>query len=246
MPRTCLPDKNEEEKWNLYYNVITLRNFRALVETPKDQITSPQIPTDPYIPFIPLSRSSNRLIRRRNRPPNIDLLHAPGSMEFKVRLSGVHANTLLAKEVDEQRARLVVALGESGLVVLVLLDVLDVLVEEIRRVHWSTLGFGVELRAEDGAGVVDQALVGLVVEVGEVLPPFAAEGGGVDGVAVVLGCDVALPRGEVERWDVMGSVAVLELDGLGSGSEGNELVAHAYAHDGDLGGVEQLAEVVHG
>lgn len=43
----------------------------------------------------------------------------------------------------------------------------------------------------------------------------------------------------------MGAVAILELDGLGTCSQSNKLVAHAYAHDRDLGRLEQLAEVVH-
>jgi len=156
----------------------------------------------------------------------------------------VHANTLLAKEIDKQRAGLVVALREGRLVVLVLLDALDVLIEQVRRVHGAALGLGMELGAENGAGVVDQAFVGLVVQVREVLPPLAAEGGGVDGVSVVLRRDVALARGEIERGDVVRAVAVLELDRLGAGGEGDELVAHAYAHDGDLRGLEELAEVV--
>lgn len=103
-----------------------------------------------------------------------------------------------------------------------------------------------ELGAEDGAGVVDEALVGLVVEVGEVLAPLGGEGGGVDGVAVVLRGDVALAGGEVEGGDVVRAVAVLELDGLCAGGERDELVAHADAHDGDLGGLEELAQVVDG
>lgn len=130
--------------------------------------------------------------------------------------------------------------------VLVLLDVLDVLVEKVRRVHRSALGFGVKLCTEDGARGVNDALVGLVVQVGEVLPPLTRQRGRVDGVSVVLGGDVTLAGGEVERWDVVGTVAVLELDGLGAGSEGNQLVAHTDTHDRDLGGLKQLAEVVDG
>lgn len=93
---------------------------------------------------------------------------------------------------------------------------------------------------------MDQTLVGLVVEVGEVLPPFAGQGSWVDRVSVVLRSDVALASGEVESRDVVSTVTVLELDGLCTGSKGDELVTHADAHDGDLGGLEQLAEVVDG
>lgn len=130
--------------------------------------------------------------------------------------------------------------------VLVLLDILHVLVKEVGRVKRTTLGFGMELGTEDGTGVVDQSLVGLVVEVGEVLPPLAGEGGGVDRVSVVLRGDVALAGGEVESRDVVGTVTILELDGLRTSSKSDKLVTHADAHDGDLGSLEQLAEVVDG
>ena len=103
-----------------------------------------------------------------------------------------------------------------------------------------------ELGTEDGTRVVDQTLIGLVVEVGEVLPPFAGQGGWVDRVSVVLRSDVALAGGEVESRDVVSTVTVLELDGLCTGSKGDKLVTHTDAHDGDLGGLEQLAEVVDG
>jgi hypothetical protein len=167
-------------------------------------------------------------------------------MHVKVRQSRVHANALLAKKIDKQRAGFVVALRKGSLVVLVLLDALDVLIEQIRRVHGAALSFGVELGAKDGARVVDDALVGLVVEVREVLSPLTAERSRIDSVSVVLRGDVALARGEVEGGDVVGAVAVLELDRLGSGGEGDELVTHAYTHDGDLRRLEQLAEVVDG
>jgi len=156
----------------------------------------------------------------------------------------VATNALLAQQVYKKRAGLVALLRE--LVVLVLCHVLHVLVEEVRRVKRATLGFGMELGTEDGTRVVDQTLVGLVVEVGEVLPPFAGQGGWVDRVSVVLRSDVALAGGEVESWDVVSTVTVLELDGLCTGSKGDELVTHANAHDGNLGGLEQLAEVVDG
>jgi len=103
-----------------------------------------------------------------------------------------------------------------------------------------------ELGAEDGTGVVDQTLVGLVVEVGEVFPPFAGQGSGVNRVSVVLRGDMALARGKVKSRDVMRTVAVLELDSLRTSSKGDELMTHADTHDGNLGSLEQLAEVVDG
>lgn len=55
-----------------------------------------------------------------------------------------------------------------------------------------------ELGAEDGAGAVDDAFVGRVVEVDEVLFPVGREGAGVDGISVVLRCDVAATVRKVE------------------------------------------------
>jgi len=71
-----------------------------------------------------------------------------------------------------------------------------------------------ELRAEDGSGHVDDALVAAVVEVDKVLFPIPVQGRGVDGVAVVLRCDVAPPRCEIQRGDVVCTVAVFQFDGL--------------------------------
>lgn len=75
-----------------------------------------------------------------------------------------------------------------------------------------------------------------VVEVDEVFFPVARERGGIDGVAVVLTRDVATAGCQVEGRDVVGAVAVLELDGFGSGGQSEQLVAETDAHDRDLGG----------
>lgn len=161
-------------------------------------------------------------------------------------LSRVDTNTLLGKQIDKERAGLVALGREGGLVVLVLLHALDVLIEEVGRVHGATLGLGMELGAEDRTRGVDETLVGLIVQVGEVLTPVTGQRGGVDGVTVVLGGDVALASSQVQSGDVVGTVAVLELDRLGTSSESKELVTHADAHDGDLRGLHQLAQVVDG
>lgn len=158
----------------------------------------------------------------------------------------MYANTLLAKKIDKKRARLVVPVRECSLVLLVLLDVLDVFVEKVRGIERSALGLRMELSAEDGTGVVDQTLVGLVIEVGEVLPPLTGQCGGIDSVSVVLRSDVALASGKVQGRDVVSTVAILQLDGLGTSGESNKLMTHAYAHDRDLGSLEQFAKIVHG
>lgn len=103
-----------------------------------------------------------------------------------------------------------------------------------------------ELGREDGAGGVAHTLVGAVVEVDKVLLPLAAERAGVDGVTVVLTGNVALTSGQVEGGNVVGTVAVLHLDGAGAGGQGEQLVTHADTHDGNLRGLHEGAEVVDG
>lgn len=125
-------------------------------------------------------------------------------------------------------------------------DVLKVLLEEVRAVHWAALGLGVELGREDGAGAVHHSLVAAVVEVDKVLLEVVGEAVGVDGVSVVLGGDVALASGQVQGRDVVGSVAVLHLDGLGADGHGQELVAETDSHDGDGRGLHQAGQVVDG
>ncbi len=61
---------------------------------------------------------------------------------------------------------------------------------------------------------------------------------------MVLAGDVALASGQVKGRDVVGAVAVLELDGIGTDSKSQKLVAEADAHDGDRGSLHQAAKVV--
>jgi len=126
----------------------------------------------------------------------------------------MNTDSLLGEDVNEEAVNLSTSQwGDSGLVVLVSSDVLDVEVEEVRRIHWSSLSFWVKLGGEDRSSLVDHTLIGTVIEVDEVLLKFRWEGSGVDGVTMVLGSNVALTGGEVKSWDVVSAVTVLELDG---------------------------------
>ena len=70
--------------------------------------------------------------------------------------SRMHADTLLGKEIDQQRTRAAVPLGEKGnLIALVLADTVQIDVEEIGRVKRTALGLGVELSAKDRPSLVD-------------------------------------------------------------------------------------------
>lgn len=68
---------------------------------------------------------------------------------------GLNTDTLSAEDVKHQLAGSVVLVDD--LVALGELDALEVLLEEVRAVHGATLGLGVELGGEDGAGLVYHA-----------------------------------------------------------------------------------------
>lgn len=87
-------------------------------------------------------------------------------------------------------------------------------------------------------------LVATVVEVDKVLLELAGQSAGVNGVTVVLAGDVALASGQVEGGDVVGAVAVLELNRSGADGEGEELVAQADSHDGDGRSIHETGEAV--
>jgi hypothetical protein len=197
-------------------------------------------------PSTPVTQPHPRLSRdglvRRHMPTN----NHRRVRNLKVRLIRVNTHALLAHQIHQHGTGLVALVAELVLQILVLLHVLHVLVEQVGGIERPSLSLGMELSAEDGAGVVNQALVGLVVEVREVLAPLGGERGGIDRVPVVLGCDVAATGAEVESRNIVRAVAVLQLDGLCACGQGDELVAHADAHDGDLGGFEELAQVVDG
>lgn len=161
-------------------------------------------------------------------------------MSLPIRLVRVHTDTLLAEKVNQQGAGLVHHL----LAFLILLDAIDILVEQVSRVHWSSLSFGVELGGENGSSSVDHSLVGRIVQVDKVLLPIGGQGAGINGITVVLGGDVTFAGGKVKSWDVVSTVTILELDGLCTSSECEQLVTHADAHDGNLGRLDQLSEVV--
>lgn len=157
---------------------------------------------------------------------------------------GLNADTLLAEDVNHQLRRPVVAVDLGA--VLEHLDALEVLVEQIGAVHRAALGLRVELGREDGPGLVHHALVAAIVQVDKVLLEVARQGAGINGITVVLAGDVALASGQVKGRDVVSTVAVLELDGLGADGQGQELVAKADTHDGDRRSLHQAAEVVNG
>jgi len=59
---------------------------------------------------------------------------------------------------------------------------------------------------------MDQTFVGVVIEVEEVWLPVLGQSCRINGIAVVLAGDMALPGGEIQSWDVVCSVTILHLD----------------------------------
>lgn len=166
------------------------------------------------------------------------VLHASG---------GLHTNTLLGQEVNQQRAGTAVPHRlEDGLAVLVLLYALKVDVKEVGGVKGTTLSLRVELGAENRTRLVDHTFVGTVVEVNEVWLPVTRQGASINSITVVLGGDVAAASGQVQSGNVVSTVSVLQLDGAGTGSQSQELVAETDTHDRDLRALHELAEVVDG
>ncbi len=73
-------------------------------------------------------------------------------------LSGRNTDTFLRQDVDQQWAgAIILGWGENCLVLLVTLDVLEIHVEEVRGIHWATLGFGVKLSRKDRARLMNHA-----------------------------------------------------------------------------------------
>ena len=63
---------------------------------------------------------------------------------------------------------------------------------------------------------------------------------------MVLAGDVALAGGQVQGGDVVSTVSVLHLDGLGADGKGQKLVTKANSHDGNRRGLHQAGEVEDG
>lgn len=86
--------------------------------------------------------------------------------------------------------------------------------------------------------------VGVVVEVDEIRLPIIGQSVDIHGVSVVLRCNVAAARGQIQSRDVVSSVAVLEFDSLGTRGQGKQLMAETNAENWNLGVVHHLSEVV--
>lgn len=161
--------------------------------------------------------------------------------------SGLHTDTLLGEQINQQRAGEAVPLRvKRSLASLVLLHTVDVDIEEVRGVERAALGLRVELCAENGAGLVDHTFVAGVVQVDKVGLPVRGQGRRIYSVTVVLTGDVAAARAQVQSGDVVSTVTILELDGASTSGQSKQLVAQANTEDGHLRGLHQATKVVGG
>lgn len=81
----------------------------------------------------------------------------------------------------------------------------------------------------------DYTFVAAIIQVDEVLLVFGWKSCGINGISMVLTGDMALASCQVQRWDVVGTVSILELDGSGTSCKSKQLMAKTDTHDWDLG-----------
>ena len=91
---------------------------------------------------------------------------------------------------------------------------------------------------------MDHALIARVVQVDKIFLVVWVQSLGVNSIPMVLRRDVAATGSQVKSRDVVGTVAVLELNCAGACSHGEELVAETDTEDGKLVVLDDLLEVV--
>ena len=96
-------------------------------------------------------------------------------------------------------------------------------------------------------GILQQrTFITAIVQVDEILLVLLGKSSGINSISVVLGGDMALAGCQIQGWNVVGSVSVLELDGTCTCCKSKQLVTEANTHDWDLGRFHQSAQVVDG
>lgn len=61
---------------------------------------------------------------------------------------------------------------------------------------------------------------------------------------MILTGDVAFARGQVQSWNVMGPIAVLELDGSSACGKSQQLMSQTDTKDRNLGGLHQFSQMI--
>src|ERR1700740_2532426 len=89
-----------------------------------------------------------------------------------------------------------------------------------------------KLHAHKGTDAVPDTLVGAIIGVDEPRLPVRRQGRVVYRIAVVLGGDVAAPCPYFQTGLVLATVPEFELIGVGTGCEGQQLMAQADAKNG--------------
>lgn len=89
-------------------------------------------------------------------------------------------------------------------------------------------------------------LIARIIQVHKEWLPVRRQRVHVNGVSVVLTGDVAATGRQVQRRDVVSSVAVLQLDGTGTRGQRQQLMTQANTENRDLRSFHQLSKMVHG
>lgn len=72
---------------------------------------------------------------------------------------------------------------------------------------------------------MDDAFVAGIIQIYKVRLPILGKCRSINGVTMVLRCNMASACGQVQSWDVVGTVAVFELNGFRAYSQGDKLMA---------------------
>ena len=115
--------------------------------------------------------------------------------------------------------------------------------EKIGRVLWISPSLYVSMSMKNKCMVM-LTFIAVVVQIDEVGLEFAGERRDINCVPMVLTGDMAASSSQVQRRDVMCTIAIFELDRLRACSQREQLMTQADTKDGDLAGLHQLAQMV--
>mmetsp|Transcript_15612 Transcript_15612/g.26615 ORF Transcript_15612/g.26615 Transcript_15612/m.26615 type:complete len:218 (-) Transcript_15612:286-939(-) len=105
------------------------------------------------------------------------------------------------------------------------------LIKEECSIQWSTTRLGVELHTKEWLVNVHNTLIRQIIRIHEELLPFTGETVGINSESMVLGCNVAPTRAQINTRLVHTTVSVLKFVCLGSSRKSEELVPQTDTKD---------------
>jgi len=81
---------------------------------------------------------------------------------------------------------------------------------------------------------MNHSFVAGIIEIHKEFFPVVWKGRGVYGIAMVLRSDVTFATRQIERGNVMSSIAILELEGTRAGGQSKQLMTHTDSHNRNL------------